>query len=261
MTQGCARRHRRFEGVPFSNLFFLVTLLCSTTAFATRCGDNEYDATPGSETPTCLPWTVCSSEEYERVSPSDTRDRDCAPLTNCGWEDGPYLFCNWTARYGGRICGPQKKGTPGFSLHFRAGRSGPLGCDTFPHTHEIRRSSSFIFLACIANPEGTDYRGNQSVTRSGRVCQAWSAQTPHAHSFSSKAYPDAGLEANYCRNPGMFVRLAISRPREWKRAGRWTSTNVLPPRLHVPPRCLRADCLLPDDRSACGVGTMCGLPN
>merc|ERR1712107_385864 len=39
------------------------------------------------------------------------------------------------------------------------------------------------------------YRGCQTVTRSGKICQRWDSQTPHQHS-----YPDSGLDANYCRN-------------------------------------------------------------
>jgi len=52
-----------------------------------------------------------------------------------------------------------------------------------------------------ASEKQADYRGNISVTASGKTCQAWSSQSPHSHSRTSANYPDSGLEANYCRNP------------------------------------------------------------
>lgn len=48
---------------------------------------------------------------------------------------------------------------------------------------------------------GHDYRGFQSMTRSGKTCQNWGVQTPHSHTFTPQAYPDAGLNNNHCRNP------------------------------------------------------------
>ena len=46
-----------------------------------------------------------------------------------------------------------------------------------------------------------DYRGTLSVTENGDECQDWSAQYPQSHKYTPEAYPDAGLESNYCRNP------------------------------------------------------------
>ena len=46
-----------------------------------------------------------------------------------------------------------------------------------------------------------DYRGTVNVTSSGKTCQAWSSQSPHIHSFAPAAYPDSGLDENFCRNP------------------------------------------------------------
>ena len=46
-----------------------------------------------------------------------------------------------------------------------------------------------------------DYVGTHALTVTGRICQEWSSQTPHTHSRTPERYPDANLEANYCRNP------------------------------------------------------------
>lgn len=49
---------------------------------------------------------------------------------------------------------------------------------------------------------GYDYRGDLNVTVSGRICQAWSSQTPNTHYYTPERYPYSGLEGNACRNPG-----------------------------------------------------------
>lgn len=46
-----------------------------------------------------------------------------------------------------------------------------------------------------------DYRGSINVTSDGDQCQEWSSQYPQSHDFSPDAYPNSGLESNYCRNP------------------------------------------------------------
>lgn len=48
---------------------------------------------------------------------------------------------------------------------------------------------------------GADYRGCQTRTRSGRLCQRWEAQSPHNHTYTPENYPNASLWSNYCRNP------------------------------------------------------------
>lgn len=50
--------------------------------------------------------------------------------------------------------------------------------------------------------DGSDYRGCQTRTRSGRHCQMWDVQgEPHNHTYTSANYPNSSLEENYCRNP------------------------------------------------------------
>lgn len=68
-----------------------------------------------------------------------------------------------------------------------------------------------------------DYRGQISVTKSGRTCQRWDSQLPHKHSRTDLRYPDSALEGNYCRNPD-------SEPGAWcyttDPAKRWEECDV-----------------------------------
>ncbi|XP_035699571.1 plasminogen-like [Branchiostoma floridae] len=48
---------------------------------------------------------------------------------------------------------------------------------------------------------GASYRGNISVTKTGKTCQRWDSQTPHRHRKAPASHPSSGLEENYCRNP------------------------------------------------------------
>ncbi|XP_035662069.1 plasminogen-like [Branchiostoma floridae] len=45
---------------------------------------------------------------------------------------------------------------------------------------------------------GTTYRGRANRDN---ACQFWTSQYPHTHNHTPQAYPRAGLERNYCRNP------------------------------------------------------------
>ena len=55
--------------------------------------------------------------------------------------------------------------------------------------------------ACSKDINQSDYRDLFIVTEDSYVCQAWTAQSPHAHVFTPESRPDAGLETNYCRIP------------------------------------------------------------
>ncbi|XP_044609968.1 hepatocyte growth factor-like protein isoform X5 [Equus asinus] len=48
---------------------------------------------------------------------------------------------------------------------------------------------------------GEDYRGAVDRTESGRECQRWDLQHPHAHPFEPGKFLDKDLDDNYCRNP------------------------------------------------------------
>jgi hypothetical protein len=57
--------------------------------------------------------------------------------------------------------------------------------------------------SCYHDTKGTDYRGPVSKSAGGFTCQAWSEQSPNAHTHSHLGFPNAGLGGhNACRNPG-----------------------------------------------------------
>jgi len=55
---------------------------------------------------------------------------------------------------------------------------------------------------CMCAGDGSDYRGEIRLTRSGKKCQRWDVQFPHTHTMTPDNYPSAGLVSNFCRNPG-----------------------------------------------------------
>eukprot|EP00747_Dinoflagellata_sp_TGD_P168738 gnl/TRDRNA2_/TRDRNA2_195850_c0_seq1.p1 gnl/TRDRNA2_/TRDRNA2_195850_c0~~gnl/TRDRNA2_/TRDRNA2_195850_c0_seq1.p1 ORF type:complete len:578 (+),score=52.95 gnl/TRDRNA2_/TRDRNA2_195850_c0_seq1:73-1806(+) len=68
-------------------------------------------------------------------------------------------------------------------------------------TPQIRETMTKLQGEYLSDPEGVGYRGKQTKTRSGRVCQRWDVQSPHRHFATAYRYPNAGLTGNYCRNP------------------------------------------------------------
>ncbi|EDV25033.1 uncharacterized protein TRIADDRAFT_25018 [Trichoplax adhaerens] len=84
-----------------------------------------------------------------------------------------------------------------------SGSAGPWCYTTDPQIRwmfcDIRRCSKKFRRRCIS--VGEYYRGSQRITKSGLLCQKWSSQIPHAHTYTPGNNPQSGLEANYCRNP------------------------------------------------------------
>jgi len=58
----------------------------------------------------------------------------------------------------------------------------------------------------LVDESGHGYRGCQTRTVNGHVCQDWNGQAPHRHEETALAFPAAGLTGNYCRNPGKNQR-------------------------------------------------------
>ncbi|XP_051885669.1 prothrombin [Pristis pectinata] len=48
---------------------------------------------------------------------------------------------------------------------------------------------------------GSNYKGNVSITISGRQCQSWSRNFPHKPEYNPVKYNESDLVNNYCRNP------------------------------------------------------------
>ena len=71
-----------------------------------------------------------------------------------------------------------------------------------PATVYIAISNKPDFDESISGTNEAGYRGGQTKTVSGKTCQKWTSQTPHAHSRTDTNYPGKGIgEHNYCRNP------------------------------------------------------------
>nr|XP_054750718.1 plasminogen-like [Lytechinus pictus] len=64
------------------------------------------------------------------------------------------------------------------------------------------QNSLIGFNECYAMVNGSDYRGEVSITYSNKTCQNWTSQQPHSHTRTPVNYSDAGLgDHNFCRNP------------------------------------------------------------
>ena len=113
--------------------------------------------------------------------------------------------------------------------------------DTHTHTHththtkpatkkkDPQRASHCVFtgakimtvsvsaLECLQTSSGQEYKGEWSLTVSGRECQRWDSSEPHVHFYNtSDLFPDDSVydAHNYCRNPPSPVTGGIS-TRPW----------------------------------------------
>ena len=125
----------------------------------------------------------------------------------CGWDEGD-CFAKDVVRVEdvetcGEGCSPELIGNRYCNSACNSESCGWDGGDCFRgHTE------------CYQHPDGADYRGTVSHTRSrtgqrgsakeATRCQKWSDQEPHQHLHTTfETYPLAGLGGhNFCRNPG-----------------------------------------------------------
>ncbi|XP_043933725.1 hepatocyte growth factor-like protein isoform X3 [Protopterus annectens] len=66
---------------------------------------------------------------------------------------------------------------------------------------QIKRCPEDIEAEDCYHGNGKSYNGKVAKTRKGITCQKWTDETPHKSEFNPKAYPEADLQENYCRNP------------------------------------------------------------
>ncbi len=61
-----------------------------------------------------------------------------------------------------------------------------------------------VSVACISNRSGGNYAGNETLTRSGRLCQRWDDPAQPHTAIRPGMLPDSSLSAanNFCRSPG-----------------------------------------------------------
>lgn len=73
-----------------------------------------------------------------------------------------------------------------------AGRVSGSGSRLEEHAHARPRTHRPVFPAACVWCNGEDYRGAVDRTESGRECQRWDLQRPHAHPFEPGKYVWAG---------------------------------------------------------------------
>ncbi|XP_066269384.1 alpha-tectorin-like [Branchiostoma lanceolatum] len=127
--------------------------------------------------------------------------RECVKQEDCGCTDDNHyhkLNSTWgrkdgmrcTCHLGNQItCKPARCG----ANFYWALQDGRYTC----HCRPGRDCKDFCYRGT-----GLTYRGKVSMTECGRPCQSWSAQLPHSHSAYRANFSLAGLQENFCRNPG-----------------------------------------------------------
>ena len=70
-----------------------------------------------------------------------------------------------------------------------------------PAYFDCQSVAKYDFATCGTDAWNmADYRGTIATTTSGKTCQEWSSQSPHAHTRTPAQYPNKGLgDHNYCR--------------------------------------------------------------
>eukprot|EP00440_Ansanella_granifera_P001698 gb/GFBE01001831.1/.p1 GENE.gb/GFBE01001831.1/~~gb/GFBE01001831.1/.p1 ORF type:complete len:938 (+),score=190.06 gb/GFBE01001831.1/:1-2814(+) len=101
---------------------------------------------------------------------------------------------------GGGLCYIRSFQCAGAGLFDTGLHTGVAALSTAYHTASNAVSGSEVLSEDMTG-NGEDYRGGQTRTRSGKLCQRWDTQVPHVHSFTEANYPNASLINNYCRNP------------------------------------------------------------
>lgn len=102
--------------------------------------------------------------------------------------------------FGGALCYVRSNQCAGASI-FSTGQEAAVGAAV------MAQNSAANAAAGVEGPseelvgDGGNYTGVQMRTKSGKLCQAWSSQTPHSHAYTAANFEHANLTDNYCRNP------------------------------------------------------------
>jgi len=121
----------------------------------------------------------------------------------------PWEYCNYNSAGVGfpRDCGPT--GYEPYQWHNLVTGQGQQNFAFYVWSGSVAAAITAPGECVASNPASCgcpvvnqmDYRGSIAVTKTGHTCQAWDAQFPHSHEYTSANNPNAGLEGNACRNP------------------------------------------------------------
>ncbi|XP_077999987.1 apolipoprotein(a)-like [Glandiceps talaboti] len=197
------------------------------SGYAEKAVDGNKSSSMKSESSSCTQtgrqpepwWKVDLGQSYDVYEVIITNRQDCCAgrLKNAEVRvgDSPDLANNPT-------CGMMIIGRPATeeTIHVRCGCSTPMKgrCYSLTQHESVSQSTKMVILKvivlslaltsnilaedCFLAPDAKDYRGTISVTKTGKTCQKWTAQSPHTHGFTPTDYPTSGLgDHNYCRNP------------------------------------------------------------
>jgi hypothetical protein len=112
-------------------------------------------------------------------------------------------FFEWLGHAGLRLLyegpGVKKQVVPPGVLQHEDGRASSVSSLKYKIT-----SGNIGNVFKLARSNDESYRGTISRTSTGFICQKWSVQIPHRHSYYTEAYiKSSGIgDHNYCRNPG-----------------------------------------------------------
>jgi len=111
------------------------------------------------------------------------------------------VFCVLLAfAFGGGLCYVRSFQCAGASL-LGSGQQAAVAVTVVATSTALNAANGVEAPSELLEGDGGNYTGVQMRTRSGKLCQAWSVQTPNAHTYTAANYPDSNLRNNYCRNP------------------------------------------------------------
>ncbi|KAI8484502.1 hypothetical protein Bbelb_377730, partial [Branchiostoma belcheri] len=183
---------------------------------------HEHSMTPGAHPSAGLERNYCRNPDGELgvwCFTTDPNSRwelcDVPSCVSCQYEDGASYRGTVSVTNTGKTCQRWDSQTPhehiktpgaypsaGLERNYCRNPDGELGVWCFT-TDPNSRWELCDVPSCVScqYADGASYRGTVSVTNTGKTCQRWDSQTPHEHIKTPGAYPSAGLEQNYCRNP------------------------------------------------------------